>query len=59
MSLVPVAHVCNPSYSGGRHQEDHGSKTSGQIAPKTLSGKYLSQKRTDGVAQGVGPEFKL
>jgi hypothetical protein len=20
-----VAHVCNPSYSGGRDQEDHGS----------------------------------
>jgi hypothetical protein len=23
---VPVAHVCNPSYSGGRNQEDHDSK---------------------------------
>jgi hypothetical protein len=22
---VPVAHVCNPSYSGGRDQEDYGS----------------------------------
>jgi hypothetical protein len=22
-----VAHPCNPSYSGGRDQEDHGSKT--------------------------------
>jgi hypothetical protein len=21
-----VAHICNPSYSGGRDQEDHGSK---------------------------------
>jgi hypothetical protein len=21
-----VVHVCNPSYSGGRDQEDHGSK---------------------------------
>jgi hypothetical protein len=21
-----VAHACNPSYSGGRDQEDHGSK---------------------------------
>jgi hypothetical protein len=26
MSPVPVAHACNPSYSGGRDQEDHGSK---------------------------------
>jgi hypothetical protein len=25
-SQVPVAHTCNPSYSGGRDQEDHGSK---------------------------------
>jgi hypothetical protein len=24
-----VAHVCNPSYSGGRDQEDHGSKPAG------------------------------
>jgi hypothetical protein len=23
---VPVAHACNPSYSGGRHQEDQGLK---------------------------------
>jgi hypothetical protein len=23
---VPVAHTCNPSYSGGRDQEDHSSK---------------------------------
>jgi hypothetical protein len=23
---APVAHVCNPSYSGGRDQEDHGLK---------------------------------
>jgi hypothetical protein len=25
-SQVPVAHACNPRYSGGRDQEDHGSK---------------------------------
>jgi hypothetical protein len=23
---APVAHACNPSYSRGRNQEDHGSK---------------------------------
>jgi hypothetical protein len=23
---VMVAHTCNPSYSGGRDQEDHGSR---------------------------------
>jgi hypothetical protein len=26
MSWVLVAQVCNPSYSGGRDQEDHGLK---------------------------------
>jgi hypothetical protein len=26
LSQAPVAHSCNPSYSGGRDQEDHGSK---------------------------------
>jgi hypothetical protein len=26
LSQVPVAHACNPSYSGGRDQEDQGSK---------------------------------
>jgi hypothetical protein len=26
MSQVLVAHACNPSYSGGRDQEDHGLK---------------------------------
>jgi hypothetical protein len=25
-SWVPVAHACNPSYSGGRNQKDYGSK---------------------------------
>jgi hypothetical protein len=26
MSRALVAHACNPSYSGGRDQEDYGSK---------------------------------
>jgi hypothetical protein len=26
MSWVLVAHICNPSYSEDRDQEDHGSK---------------------------------
>jgi hypothetical protein len=25
-SQAPVAHACNPNYSGGRDQKDHGSK---------------------------------
>jgi hypothetical protein len=55
---VPVAHTCNPSYSGGRNQKDCGSKPAQQIVQETLSLKNSSQKRAGGVAQGVGPEFK-
>jgi hypothetical protein len=53
-----VAHTCNPSYSGGRDQEDHSSKPARKIVLKTLSRKNPSQKRAGGVAQGVDPEFK-
>jgi hypothetical protein len=54
-----VRHFCNPSYSGGRDQDDCGLK----LAPskqfiKTLSQKNPSQKGAGGVAQNVGPEFK-
>jgi hypothetical protein len=58
---VQVAHTCNPIYSGGRDQEDHSLKpaNSGQIVCKILSQKNPSRKRAGGVAQGVGPEFKL
>jgi hypothetical protein len=52
-----VAHACNPSYSRGRDQADHDSK-SAQIVSETLFLKTPSQKRAGGVAQGVGPEFK-
>jgi hypothetical protein len=44
-----VAHACNPSNSGGRDQEDHGSKPA-------QAKKIPPQKRAGGVAQG--PEFK-
>jgi hypothetical protein len=30
-------HVCNPSYSGGRDQEDHNSRTAWQKVSKTPS----------------------
>jgi hypothetical protein len=56
---VPVAHFCNPSYSGGRDQEDLGSvSTWGEIVLETLSRENPSQKRADGLTKGVGPEFK-
>jgi hypothetical protein len=56
---VPVAHACNPSYSGGRDQKDLSLKPVWQIVCETLSQKYSSQKRAVGVAQGVGPDFKI
>jgi hypothetical protein len=42
MFLAPSAgvHIYNPSYSGGRDQEDCGSKAAPQIVQKTLSQKY-------------------
>jgi hypothetical protein len=49
-----VAHTCNPSYSGGRDQEDHSLKpTQGNHLRDPIS-KIPNTKR----AQGVGPEFK-
>jgi hypothetical protein len=37
--------VCNPSYSGGRNQEDCGSKPTWANSRETLSRKKLLQKR--------------
>jgi hypothetical protein len=51
-----VVHICNPSYSGGRDQEDRSSKSS--WAKGALSPKNSIQKRAGGVAQGESPEFK-
>jgi hypothetical protein len=53
-----VAHTCNPSYSGGRDQEDPGWRPVGANSSPDPILKNPSQKRTGGVAQGVGPEFK-
>jgi hypothetical protein len=55
---VLVTYTCNPSYSGGRDQEDCGLKPAWGIVLKTLFLKNPSHKRTGGVAQGVGSEFK-
>jgi hypothetical protein len=55
LGWVPVPHTCNPSYSGGRGQ-DQGSKP----AQINRSRPYLKKthQKTGGVAQGVGPECK-
>jgi hypothetical protein len=52
------AHTCNPSYSGGRNQEDHGSKPAQGNSLRDPITKKKSQKRPGGVAQEVDPEFK-
>jgi hypothetical protein len=54
-----VAGTYNSSYSGGRDQRVKVRSQPGQIVHETLSQKKPSQKRAGGVAQGVGPEFKL
>jgi hypothetical protein len=50
-----VAHACNPSYSGGRGQEDLSAQANSSERPYL---KKPSQKRTGGVAHGLDPEFK-
>jgi hypothetical protein len=51
---VPAAHACNPSYSGGRDQEDHIRSQPGQVVCETLSRKNPSPKRA-GVAPSSSP----
>jgi hypothetical protein len=46
LSWATVVHVCNPSYSGGRDQEDHSFKPS-QV---NSSQKNSTQKRTGEVS---------
>jgi hypothetical protein len=46
-----MAHAYNPSYSGGRDEEDWHSKPTGQIAYKIPSQKYPTQNRVGGMAQ--------
>jgi hypothetical protein len=55
-----VTHACNPSYSGGRDQEDRGLKPAqaNSSRDETLSQKTLHKKGLGGVAQGEGSEFK-
>jgi hypothetical protein len=45
-SWAPVAHAYNPSYSGGRDQADHVSKSAPQIVSMTLSQKKKKKKHT-------------
>jgi hypothetical protein len=55
-----VAHICNPSYSGGRDKESCSSKPAWAYSSQDLILKKRpnTKKRAGRVAQGVGPEFK-
>jgi hypothetical protein len=46
LGQTPVVHACNPSYSGGRDQEDRGLKPTqaGYFVLKTVSQENSSQK---------------
>jgi hypothetical protein len=48
-----VAHAYNPRYSGGKDQEDHGSKPTQANSLKDLILKIPNKKRADGVAQVI------
>jgi hypothetical protein len=47
-----VAHTYNPSYSGGRDQEDRSQPKANSVQDASLK-KTFTKK-----AQGIGPEFK-
>jgi hypothetical protein len=55
-SQVPVAHAYNPSYLGGRDQED--SKPVQANSSLKPYSKTFHKNRDGGVAQDEGPEFK-
>jgi hypothetical protein len=60
-SKVTVSHTSNHSYTGDRNLEDQGSIQSQpeETVHETLSQKQPITKKTDGLAQEIGPEFKL
>jgi hypothetical protein len=54
-----VVHAYNPSYSGGRDQEDCGSKPSRMNSSmRPYLEENLSWQSTGGLAQGESPKFK-
>jgi hypothetical protein len=55
---APVAHTCNPRYSGGRDKEDQGLKPAWANSSQDPISKIPITKIADGVVQGEGPEFK-
>jgi hypothetical protein len=57
-SQVPVVHTYNPSYSGGRDQEDCGSKPAHANSSWDHILKIPITKRASGVIQSEDPKFK-
>jgi hypothetical protein len=55
---APVAHACNPSYSGGRDQKNRSLKPAWVNSSRDPISRNPSQKWAGGVAQGEGPEYK-
>jgi hypothetical protein len=54
-----MAHICDPSYSGSRDQEDRGSKPAqANSSQDPILKKTHHKKRASGVAQGIDPKFK-
>jgi hypothetical protein len=56
---VLVTHTCNPSYSGGRDQEDRSSKPIWANSMRDpISKNSITKNWAGGVAQGEGPQVK-
>jgi hypothetical protein len=56
---VLVTHFCNPSYSGGRDQEDRSSKPAwANNSTRPYLEKCLHKKGLVKWLKGEGPEFK-
>jgi hypothetical protein len=55
INRAPVALACNPSYSGGRDQEDPSSKPARGISAQDPNSKIPSQKSAGGVALSSNP----
>jgi hypothetical protein len=53
-----VAHAYNPSYKGGRDQEDGSSKPAWANSLQDPILKKTTQNRAGGVAQSVGSKLK-
>jgi hypothetical protein len=60
LGQAPVAHACNPSYSGGRDQENHSSKPALGNSSWDAISKILKYTKSVGeVSQGANTEFKI